>query len=80
MFEAGGIRLYITAGSSTSHRDYIFTLDGIGDTYSPLYYDDSGTYLYAKKSPDRKTLFYYGSYDRHQCNLKGTTYRYIAIG
>lgn len=80
MFKETGIRMYVTVDSSSNHMDYIFTLDGLGVTYSPLYTNGGGGTLYAKKSQDGKTLFYYGNYSNHQCNGKGETFRYIAIG
>ena len=79
MFEASGIRYYISTTASTSHSDYIFILTGVGEEYVSLY--SSGDYYFnMKKSSDGKTLYFTGGRDYQQCNKKGVTYRYMAIG
>lgn len=83
LFEAGGIRYYITTTSSTSHRDYIFVLDGVGEEYTTIFSDGSYPNTYAvsmKKSADGKTIYFTGNNDYQQCNKKGVTYRYLVIG
>ena len=53
-----------------------------GALFNAYYYSNAAMYMYAKKSADGKTIYWYHSSGGvgQQANASGVTYRYVAIG